>query len=97
MPYDAPTWSMAAALHAIRPKEGYFKISEPGTLTISNDGRLTLAPVPDGRHNLLAADEGQRQRIVKVYTEVASAKPVPRLPRIRPQQQQQEPSKPVSP
>lgn len=98
MPYDAPTWAMAAVLHAIRPKEGYFKISEPGTLTISKDGRLTLAPAPDGRHQLLADDEAQRQRIVKVYTELASAKPVPRLPRVRPQQQQQpERPKPVSP
>ena len=32
MPYDAPSWAMAAALYAARPKEGYFKLSGPGTI-----------------------------------------------------------------
>lgn len=97
MPYDAPTWSMAAALYAIRPKEGYFKVSDPGLLSMSNDGQLKLTAAADGRHRQLIFDEDQRQRIVKVYTELASAKPVPRAPRMRPQQQQQqEPSKPAA-
>lgn len=27
MPYDAPSWAMAAVLYAARPKEGYFQVS----------------------------------------------------------------------
>ena len=31
MPYDAPTATLAAVLHAVRPQEDYFKLSEPGS------------------------------------------------------------------
>jgi hypothetical protein len=56
MPYDAPSWSMAAALYAVRPKEGYFKLSGPQTLTL---------------------DPSEKERILKTYVELASAKPAP--------------------
>ena len=94
MPYDAPTWAMAAVLYAVRPKEGYFKLSEPGTISVFDDGRTRFTPSPDGRHRYLIADPAQRERILKVYTEVASAQPVPRQPRFRPQKQEQK-QKPV--
>jgi hypothetical protein len=89
MPYDAPTWAMAAVLYAVRPKEGYFKLSEPGTIRVLDDGRTRFLPSPDGRHRYLVPDPAQRERILKVYTEVASAQPVPRQPRFRPQKQEQ--------
>jgi hypothetical protein len=59
MPYDAPTTAMAAVLHAVRPNESYFKLS---------DGNLIAAP-------------DQKDRILKTYTELASAKPVDRTPK----------------
>lgn len=31
MPYDAPSWAMAAVLYAVHPHDGYFKISDSGT------------------------------------------------------------------
>jgi inosine-uridine nucleoside N-ribohydrolase len=84
MPYDAPTGAMAAALYAVRPQEGYFKLSEPGTIRVLDDGRTRFTPSTDGRHRYLIPDPSQKERIVKVYTEIASAKPVPRQPRFRP-------------
>jgi hypothetical protein len=95
MPYDAPTWAMSAVLHAIRPQEGYFKLSEPGTISVLDDGRTKLTPATDGRHRHLALDPAQSDRIIQVYRELTSAKPVPRM-RFRPpqQQQQQQPPKP---
>ncbi|HYO83590.1 MAG TPA: nucleoside hydrolase [Bryobacteraceae bacterium] len=39
MPYDAPAQALAAALYAVRPKENYFKLSEP-------DGRQRFL-IPD--------------------------------------------------
>src|ERR1039458_8553173 len=30
MPYDAPSWAMAAMLYAVRPNDGYFKLSDGG-------------------------------------------------------------------
>ena len=84
MPYDAPTESIAAALYVARLKESYFQLSEPGTIAVTPDGRTKFTPSPDGRHRYLILDPRQKDRIIKTYTEIASAKPVPRAPR-RPQ------------
>jgi len=90
MPYDAPTCAMAAALYAARPDDGYFRTSEPGTVSLSDDGRLQFRPASDGKHRYLIADPAQKERLIRAYRELASAKPVPRSFR-RQQQQEQKP------
>jgi len=77
MPYDTPTWDAAAALYAGRPQEGYFKLSDPGTISISDDGRTAFGASEHGKHRYLILDPAQKERIVKTYVELASAKPVP--------------------
>lgn len=94
MPYDAPAPDMAAVLYAIRPQENYFKLSAPGTISIAGDGGLTWTPSADGRHQSLVLDPAQKERVLKAYTELASAKPVPRKPRAKPEQKKDE-AKPV--
>jgi len=93
MPYDAPTWDMAAALYAARPKEGYFKVSDPGTIRISDDGRTLFAPSPEGKHRYLIADPSQSERIIKTYTELASAQPVRRVLRFPKQEEKKDDEK----
>jgi inosine-uridine nucleoside N-ribohydrolase len=83
MPYDAPTWDMSAVLYGIRPQEGDFKLSDPGIITVLDDGRTKFTPSAQGKHRYLILDPAQKDRIIKVYTELASAKPVPRVPRFR--------------
>lgn len=83
MPYDAPTTDMAAVLYAVRAKDGFFSLSEPGTIAISDDGRMRLTPSAAGKHRYLIVDPAQKDRILKTYIEIASAKPVPRQPRFR--------------
>ncbi|HYE72822.1 MAG TPA: nucleoside hydrolase [Blastocatellia bacterium] len=90
MPYDAQTLAMASMLYAIRPDKGYFKLSEPGRITVLDDGSTKFTPSPDGKHNYLIVDAAQQENIIKTYIELASAKPVPRQPRRRPPQQQQQ-------
>ena len=48
-----------------------------------------------GKHRYLILDPAQKERILKIYTEVASAKPVPRLPRFRPQQKKDDKEKEI--
>jgi hypothetical protein len=92
MPYDAPTPAMAAVLYAARTQEGYFKLSGPGSASVSDDGRTRFTPSASGKQRYLIFDPAQKDRIIKTYTEVASAKPVERpqrVPGAKPQQQQQ--------
>jgi inosine-uridine nucleoside N-ribohydrolase len=87
MPYDAPVWAMNAALYAVRPKEQYFKLSDPGTVSVLDDGRTKFAASANGKHHYMIYDPAQKERILKAYTEIASAKPVEkpqRVPRIPP-------------
>jgi inosine-uridine nucleoside N-ribohydrolase len=81
MPYDAPSWAMAAMLYAVRPKENYFNLSPPGTIEVSDDGRTSFAPSETGKHRYLAIGPDQHERIIRAYTELASAKPVERKPK----------------
>jgi len=90
MPYDAPTWDMTAVLYAVRPEAGFFKLAEPGTITILSDGSTKFSASTGGKHRYLILDPSQKENIVKTYIEIVSAKPVPRQPRRRPQQQEQE-------
>ena len=44
MPYDAPAPALAAVLYAVHPDDGYFKLSEPGTISVLDDGRTRFTP-----------------------------------------------------
>lgn len=88
MPYDAPSWAMAAVLYAIRPQENYFHVSESGTVSVLDDGRTRFAPSAEGKHRYLIVDPSQKEKVIQAYTEVASMKPTGRPQRFRPPQQQ---------
>jgi inosine-uridine nucleoside N-ribohydrolase len=90
MPYDAPAWDMAAVLYAVRPKENYFKLSEPGTIGVDEAGRTKFTPSAEGKHRYLILDPGEKERIVRVFRELASAKPVVRQRRRRPDEQKEQ-------
>jgi len=77
MPYDAPAPAVIAALYAANPSADYFRLSEPGTISVANDGKTTFAPSADGKHRYLMVDVAQKERIAKDFTTLASAKPAP--------------------
>jgi hypothetical protein len=87
MPYDAPASALAAVLHAVHPEDGYFTLSDPGTITVQDDGRTRFTPAADGRHRYLIVDPTQKARIMSLYTAMVSAPPAPRPGRGRGAQQ----------
>jgi inosine-uridine nucleoside N-ribohydrolase len=97
MPYDFPTWDMTAVLYAAKPDAGYFKLSEPGTITVRDDGRTEFKPSADGRHRYLIFDPEQKAKVLEIFTTYASAKPVPRQPRFRRPVQEQKQTPPPKP
>jgi hypothetical protein len=83
VPHDAPSWALTAALYAVRPQEGYFKLSEPGTVTVPDNGRPRFSPSAGGKHRTLIFDPAQKDRILQAYVELASTHPIPRRGRGR--------------
>jgi hypothetical protein len=88
-PGDAPAATLAAVLYAVRPNDSFFKLSDPGTITVADDGRTHFAPAAGGKHRFLIADPAKLEDARKLFVETASTKPVPRAPRFRPQQKKQ--------
>jgi purine nucleosidase len=71
-PYDRPTWDITAALYAIRPDDGYFSLSEPGTISVDKTGVTTLVPSPAGKHRYLVMNDAQRARALEAMILLSS-------------------------
>lgn len=69
-PYDRPSWDLTSVLYAMRPEGGYFEASEPGTVTVDDDGRTRFTPGAAGRHRYLKVRDAAR--IVEALTLLAS-------------------------
>jgi len=91
---DIPALTPSAALFAVRPDQGFFQRSAPGTIVIDDGGAAKFTPSASGKHTYLTVDPAQREKIVKTLVELASAKPVVRAPRRRPGQVKPDPAKP---
>jgi purine nucleosidase len=71
-PYDRPTWDITAALYAIRPNDGYFSLSDPGSINVDAAGVTTLVPSTDGKHRYLVMTDVQRARALEAMILLSS-------------------------
>lgn len=74
-PHNRPTWDLTSVLHAIRPDRGYFKTSEPGTVTIADDARTTFKPSANGRDTFLILDPKQTPATLEALVQLSSQPP----------------------
>ena len=68
-------------------REGYLAntVGHPGTVSVLDEGRTRFTRSASGTHRYLIVDAAEKDRVVKTYTDVSSAKPVapaPRRPRV---------------
>lgn len=75
MPYDRPTWDLTSVLYAVRPTRGYFGLSEPGRLSIGDEGLAQFAAAEGGRHRYLTATPEQIVRVREALVMLASQPP----------------------
>jgi hypothetical protein len=78
MPYDAPSRTLAAVLHAVSSDQSYFDVSPSGTIAVAHDGRTVFSPSPDGRHRYVIAKPDQKVRVLRAYIDTVTAQPPPR-------------------
>ncbi len=81
MPYDAPAPAALAALYIDDESADYFRLSAPGRIEVSGDGRTQFTPTEGGRHRVLSVDPAAAGKIQQAMAALASAKPAP--PRLR--------------
>ncbi len=68
MPYDRATWDLMSALYVIEGDE-MFTLSEPGLLSIDEEGYMHFTAREDGRDRILTATDCQAEAIGRYYVE----------------------------
>jgi inosine-uridine nucleoside N-ribohydrolase len=76
-PYDRPTWDLTSVLYAVRPNDGYFSLSPPGTVRVDAEGKTSFEASPAGRHRHLNVDDAQRAKVLRTLIELSSQPPDP--------------------
>lgn len=76
MPYDAPSHDLAALHYTVNPESGFFTLSEPGTLSVSDAGALSFA-AGGGTVRRLSAEPSRRAEALAAFVEIVSTKPPP--------------------
>ena len=76
-PAGAPSQALAAVLSTVSPEDNYFALSEPGTITILDNGRTRFTAVPGGRHHYLIVRPEQKERVLETYVKLITTQPPP--------------------
>ncbi len=74
--HDRPSWDLTSVLYAVRPDEGYFKLSQPGRVSVADDGYTSFAPAPDGRDRYLILPPAAAVRVIVTQRALVSQPPV---------------------
>ncbi|MGN1255951.1 MAG: nucleoside hydrolase [Bacteroidaceae bacterium] len=62
---DYPTWDMTGVLYAVEGCAGYFTLSAPGTITVTDEGCTLYKADSQGKHRYLISDNNQRPLLVQ--------------------------------
>ncbi|MFM8571805.1 MAG: nucleoside hydrolase, partial [Pirellula sp.] len=74
-PHDRPTWDLTSVLAAIRPDRGYFDVSKPGKVTISDDALSRFEEDPQGKHRYLILNPAMVERTREALVQLSSQPP----------------------
>jgi len=74
-PHDRPTWDLTSVLSAVRPKHAYFGLSEPGQVSVAEDGVTTFEKAADGRDRYLKLTAEQKIRALEALVQLSSQPP----------------------
>ena len=74
-PHDRPTWDLTSVLAAVRPDRGYFEVSKPGRVTVTDDALTVFAEDPQGKHRYLILNPGSTERTREALVQLSSQPP----------------------
>ena len=77
MPYDRPTWDPTAVLYAVEG-ESWFTVSEPGFISVTDEGSTLFTPDEKGTRRYLKVDDAQADAILDHFVKVISSVPAKR-------------------
>jgi hypothetical protein len=72
--YDAPLWDLAALYFTLKPDAPFFRLSEPGGLTVSEGGGVRFV-AGQGNVRRVSVDPASRDAAINTFLEILSAQP----------------------
>lgn len=75
MPYDRPTWDLTSVLAVAEPEGDYFHLSEPGLLSVTDEGYTNFEPQEKGRDIVLSVDSVQKVKILNYFVDLINRPP----------------------
>lgn len=76
--HDHATYDLTSVLYAARPDDGYFSLSEPGTVVVDEKGITMFHPTPEGKHRYFIMTSDQRARALEAMTSLVTQPPLGR-------------------
>jgi hypothetical protein len=74
-PHNRPTWDLTSVLQVVRPDRGYFGLSEPGRVVVSEEGATQFVKEAGGPHRYLIANREKELRVREVLVQLSSQPP----------------------
>lgn len=74
-PHARPTFDLTSVLLAARPERDYFGLSEPGKVSIKDNGESEFTADAEGNHYYLTVEEGDINRIAELMAALVSEPP----------------------
>ena len=76
-PHDRPTWDLTAVLYGIFPDRGFFDLSPPGRVTMTESGRTDFVPdkKSQGRDRFMFLTPLQQARTLEALVQLSSEPP----------------------
>lgn len=74
-PHDRPTWDLTSVLVAVRPDRGYFDISKPGKVTITDDALSRFEESSTGKHRYLILNPATVEKTREALVQLSSQPP----------------------
>lgn len=75
-PHNRPTWDLTSVLYGIRPGREYFGLSQPGRVTVADDGLTTFEQATSGPHRYLKLTDEQKIRVTATLVGLSSQPPL---------------------
>jgi inosine-uridine nucleoside N-ribohydrolase len=77
---ENPTWDLTCPLFIAFPDRGYFGLSEPGRVEISNEGKTTFTAASTGPHRYLTHSPLQAARTLEAFVQLCAMPPLKAQP-----------------
>jgi len=74
-PHCRPTWDLTSVLYAVFPDRGYFGVSAPHRVVVTDEGITAFTPDAQGLHRFLTVSREQIVRVTEAFVQLCSQPP----------------------